>query len=115
MGPAMSVKAINDILAFFERTSDQFFSKDELRAKLRDGKKLRIKYGVDVTAPTLHIGHAVNLWLMRHLQDRGHKVVFLILSLIHISINSRALFSISSRGITGRVSDLPDGSPMRVV
>ncbi len=74
----MSVKAINDILAFFERTSDQFFSKDELRAKLRDGKKLRIKYGVDVTAPTLHIGHAVNLWLMRHLQDRGHKVVFLI-------------------------------------
>jgi tyrosyl-tRNA synthetase len=78
MGSAMSVKAINDILAFFERTSDQFFSKDELRAKLRDGKKLRIKYGVDVTAPTLHIGHAVNLWLMRHLQDRGHKVVFLI-------------------------------------
>ncbi|MDI1226347.1 MAG: tyrosine--tRNA ligase [bacterium] len=74
----MSVKAINDILAFFERTSDQFFSKDELRAKLRDGKKLRIKYGVDVTAPTLHIGHAVNLWLMRHLQDKGHKVVFLI-------------------------------------
>lgn len=78
MEPAMSVKAINDILAFFERTSDQFFSKDELRAKLRDGKQLRIKYGVDVTAPTLHIGHAVNLWLMRHLQDRGHKVVFLI-------------------------------------
>ncbi|HYD17194.1 MAG TPA: tyrosine--tRNA ligase [Patescibacteria group bacterium] len=74
----MNVKAVNDILAHFERTTDQFFSKDELRAKLVDGKKLRIKYGVDVTAPTLHIGHAVNMWLMRYLQDRGHKVIFLI-------------------------------------
>src|SRR5690606_34551494 len=69
---------IDHILAHFERTSDQFFSKDEFRAKLRSRRKLRIKYGVDVTAPTLHIGHAVNLWLMRYLQTMGHKVVFLI-------------------------------------
>ena len=69
---------INDILKRFERTSDQFFSKGEFRAKLRTGKKLRIKYGVDVTAPTLHIGHAVNLWLLRSLQNMGHKVVFVI-------------------------------------
>jgi len=41
-------------------------------------KPLRIKYGVDVTAPDLHFGHAVNLWMMRHFQDHGHKVVFLI-------------------------------------
>ncbi len=74
----VSTKTINDILAHFERTAEQFFSKDELRAKMRGTKKLRIKYGVDVTAPTLHIGHAVNMWLMRFLQDRGHKVVFLI-------------------------------------
>ncbi len=67
-----------DILAFFDRTSDQFFSKDEFKAKLKSGKKLRIKYGVDVTAPTLHIGHAVNLWLMRYMQDCGHKVIFVI-------------------------------------
>lgn len=66
------------IFEFFDRTSDQFFSKEEFMAKLRSGKKMRIKYGVDVTAPTLHIGHAVNLWLMRYLQDMGHKVVFLI-------------------------------------
>jgi tyrosyl-tRNA synthetase len=39
---------------------------------------LRIKYGVDLTAPHLHIGHAVNLWMMRLLQDLGHKVIFLI-------------------------------------
>jgi tyrosyl-tRNA synthetase len=74
----MNTKTINEILAHFDRTSDQFFSKDEFRAKLKSDRKLRIKYGVDVTAPTLHIGHAVNLWLMRYLQDRGHKVIFLI-------------------------------------
>ena len=74
----MNNKLINEILAHFERTGDQFFSKDEFRELLRSDKKLRIKYGVDVTAPTLHIGHAVNLWLMRFLQDRGHKVIFLI-------------------------------------
>ncbi|MFN7112903.1 MAG: tyrosine--tRNA ligase [Alphaproteobacteria bacterium] len=74
----MSNNRIDHILLNFDRTSEQFFSKDEFRAKLRSGKKLRIKYGVDVTAPTLHIGHAVNLWLMRYLQSMGHKVVFLI-------------------------------------
>lgn len=69
---------IDHILEFFDRSSDQFFSKDEFKAKLKSGKKLRIKFGVDVTAPTIHIGHAVNLWLMRYLQDMGHKVIFLI-------------------------------------
>jgi tyrosyl-tRNA synthetase len=76
--PPVANKDINDILAFFDRTADQYFSKEEFRARLATGQKLRIKYGVDVTAPTLHIGHAVNLWLMRALQDRGHRVIFLI-------------------------------------
>ena len=60
------------------RTTDQIVSLDELRSRLAGGRSLRIKYGVDVTAPFLHIGHAVNLWMMRHLQDGGHKVIFLI-------------------------------------
>jgi tyrosyl-tRNA synthetase len=62
----------------FARTTDQIVSLDELRALLDSGRQLRIKYGVDVTAPTLHTGHAVNMWMMRRLQDEGHKVVFLI-------------------------------------
>jgi tyrosyl-tRNA synthetase len=66
---------VQDILAYFERTTEQFLSKDEFTAKLRSGKQLRIKYGVDVKTPTLHIGHAVNLWLIRRLQDAGHRVV----------------------------------------
>jgi tyrosyl-tRNA synthetase len=60
------------------RTTEAVFSLDELKKKLASGKPMRIKYGVDVTAPFLHIGHAVNLWMMRYLQERGHKVVFLI-------------------------------------
>ncbi len=60
------------------RTTEQVFSLDELRQRFASGRPLRIKYGVDVTAPFLHIGHAVNLWMMRHLQDCGHKVIFLI-------------------------------------
>lgn len=69
---------INDILAHFDRTADQYISRDDFKKKLRLGRPLRIKYGVDVRTPTLHIGHAVNLWLMRYLQDQGHKVVFVI-------------------------------------
>jgi tyrosyl-tRNA synthetase len=61
-----------------QRTAADVITADELRAKLASGRPLRIKYGVDVTAPFLHIGHAVNLWAMRELQQAGHKVVLLI-------------------------------------
>ena len=56
-------------------------SQNELRSilpRLEHGPPMRIKYGVDATAPFLHIGHAVNLWAMRALQERGHKVVLLL-------------------------------------
>lgn len=61
-----------------KRTAEEVFTVDDFRHKLTLGKPLRIKYGVDVTAPFLHIGHAVNLWAMREMQEAGHKVVFLI-------------------------------------
>lgn len=69
---------IEEILSNFSRTAESFFSLDEFRELLGQNRQLRVKYGVDVTAPYLHIGHAVNLWMMRKLQDFGHKVVFLI-------------------------------------
>jgi tyrosyl-tRNA synthetase len=70
----MAIK-INDIIAHFDRTADQFLSREEFKAKLRSGKPLRVKYGLDIRTPVLHLGHAVNLWLLRYLQDLGHKVV----------------------------------------
>lgn len=67
-----------ELLASFERTSEEWFSLEEFQRLMRSGRQLRIKYGVDVTAPFLHLGHAVNLWMMRKMQDLGHKVIFLI-------------------------------------
>ncbi len=62
----------------FTRAVEEIVTREELNKKLLSGKKLRIKFGVDVTASTLHIGNAVNLWKMRELQEYGHKVIFLI-------------------------------------
>lgn len=53
-------------------------SREKFKELLLNGKQLRVKFGVDITAKTLHIGHAVNLRAMSHLQDLGHKVIFLL-------------------------------------
>lgn len=72
---------MNELLRPFptlQRTVADIITANDLRAKLAANRQLRIKYGVDVTAPFLHIGHAVNLWAMREMQQAGHKVVLLI-------------------------------------
>lgn len=74
----MTNNNVKKVLDYFSRTTEDIYVLDEFRKLLESGKKLRIKYGVDVTSSDLHIGHAVNLWMMRYLQDLGHKVVFLI-------------------------------------
>ena len=66
------------LLHRLRRTTDAIIGEDDLLDRLRSGRRLRIKYGVDCTAPHLHLGHAVNLWMMRMLQDLGHQVVFLL-------------------------------------
>lgn len=72
---------MNDAQAVIDRlrrTTDTIVGEADLRTRLESGRPLRIKYGVDCTAPDLHLGHAVNLWMMRGLQDLGHTVVFLL-------------------------------------
>ena len=69
---------IEILISEFSRTIEEIFSLEEFKEKLKRKKQLIIKYGVDVTAPFLHLGHAVNLWMMRRLQEEGHKVIFLI-------------------------------------
>lgn len=51
---------------------------DVLRAKLLEGKPLRIKFGIDPTSPHIHLGRACPLWKLRALQDLGHIIVFII-------------------------------------
>ena len=66
------------LLAILDRTTDQILGREALVERLQEGRRLRIKFGVDLTAPDLRLGHAVNLWMMRALQDYGHTVVFLL-------------------------------------
>ncbi|TFG82544.1 MAG: tyrosine--tRNA ligase [Spirochaetales bacterium] len=66
------------IVEAFARTTDEIVSLAEFRALLDSGRKLKIKFGADVTAPFLHLGHAVNLWMLREMQERGHLVQFLV-------------------------------------
>ena len=60
------------------RGVDEILTKDDLTAKLDSKKQLIVKVGFDPTAPDLHLGHTVILNKMRHFQELGHKVVFLI-------------------------------------
>ncbi len=71
-------EVIGEVISSFSRTTEEMFSLEELKSLLSSGRQLRMKFGVDVTAPDLHIGHAVNLWMYRKLQELGHRVIFLV-------------------------------------
>lgn len=58
--------------------AQQIIPEDEFRKKLESGKRLRVKLGMDPTAPDLHLGHAVALSKLKQFQDLGHEVIFLI-------------------------------------
>ncbi|WP_279361795.1 tyrosine--tRNA ligase [Xanthomonas sacchari] len=69
---------IEESLVLIGRGADEILKREELEARLRSGRPLRIKAGFDPTAPDLHIGHTVLLNKMRQFQDLGHQVIFLI-------------------------------------
>ena len=74
--------AVRNALAIIKRGVDELLIESEFAQKLaaseKSGKPLRIKLGLDPTAPDLHLGHTVVLNKMRQLQDLGHTVIFLI-------------------------------------
>ncbi len=65
-------------LALILRGADELLVEAELVEKLKSGRPLRIKAGFDPTAPDLHLGHTVLINKLRHFQDLGHHVMFLI-------------------------------------
>lgn len=71
----MSIQAALDLIG---RGADEILKRDELEARLKLGRPLRIKAGFDPTAPDLHLGHTVLLNKMRQFQDLGHQAIFLI-------------------------------------
>ncbi|MDH4191027.1 MAG: tyrosine--tRNA ligase [Betaproteobacteria bacterium] len=69
---------VNEALQLIKRGSDELLVEEELARKLASGRKLRIKLGLDPTAPDLHLGHTVVINKLRHFQDLGHEIQFLI-------------------------------------
>ena len=69
---------MNEALKLIKRGTDEILTEADLQKKLDSGKQLIVKAGFDPTAPDLHLGHTVLLNKLRHFQDLGHKVVFLI-------------------------------------
>lgn len=72
------MSSLEESLAIFKRGVEELLPEDELVAKLKENRPLRIKAGFDPTAPDLHLGHAVLLTKLRALQDLGHEIIFLI-------------------------------------
>lgn len=73
---------VDEQLTYIKKGSSEIIRESELRAKLEksraSGKPLRVKAGFDPTAPDLHLGHTVLLRKLKHFQDLGHTVTFLI-------------------------------------
>src|SRR5437667_9383136 len=73
---------VDEQVAYIRKGSAEIIRESELRAKLErsraTGKPLRVKLGLDPTAPDLHLGHTVVLRKLKHFQDFGHTVIFLI-------------------------------------
>ncbi|MGZ4812134.1 MAG: tyrosine--tRNA ligase [Terriglobales bacterium] len=75
-------RPVDEQLAYIKKGAAEIIRVDELRDKLKrsfdSGKPLRVKIGLDPTAPDLHLGHTVVLRKLKHFQDMGHTVIFLI-------------------------------------
>jgi len=69
---------IDQQLRIIKRGSEELIVEAELRDKLESGRPLRVKLGMDPTAPDLHLGHTVVINKLRQFQDLGHHVQFLI-------------------------------------
>jgi len=68
----------SEALEVIKRGCDELLVEQELASKLASGRTLRIKLGLDPTAPDLHLGHTVVINKLKHFQDLGHQVQFLI-------------------------------------
>ena len=74
--------SVDEQIAYIKKGAAEIIRESELRSKLEKsrttGKPLRVKLGMDPTAPDLHLGHTVVLRKLKHFQDLGHTIIFLI-------------------------------------
>jgi tyrosyl-tRNA synthetase len=69
---------LDEQLDFLGKGTVDFIERNDLKAKLARGKPLTVKVGFDPTAPDIHLGHTVVIRKMKHFQQLGHRVIFLI-------------------------------------
>src|SRR5881394_2756743 len=69
---------LDEQLDYLAKGTVDFIERNDLKAKLQRGKPLTVKVGFDPSAPDIHLGHTVVLRKMRHFQDAGHRVVFVV-------------------------------------
>jgi tyrosyl-tRNA synthetase len=69
---------LDEALALIKRGAEEILVEEELKAKLKEERPLRVKAGFDPTAPDLHLGHTVLINKLRQFQELGHEVMFLI-------------------------------------
>ena len=78
----MNFPPVDEQLAYIKKGAVEIIREQELRERLENSRKtdkpLRVKIGLDPTAPDLHLGHTVVLRKLKHFQDMGHTVIFLI-------------------------------------
>ncbi|MCL2645298.1 MAG: tyrosine--tRNA ligase, partial [Betaproteobacteria bacterium] len=72
------MKEVGAAMGLIRRGAEELLIEAELVEKLKSGRPLRVKAGFDPTAPDLHLGHTVLINKMRHFQELGHHVMFLI-------------------------------------
>src|SRR5262249_2711068 len=72
------VNPIDEQIAYLKKSVAEIIREEDLRERLKIGRHGRVKAGFDPTAPDLHLGHTVLLRKMKHFQDLGHTVIFLI-------------------------------------
>ena len=75
---ALETLGIDEQLDYLAKGAVDLIDKKDLRAKLARGKPLTVKVGFDATAPDIHLGHTVVMRKMKHFQQLGHRVIFLI-------------------------------------
>jgi tyrosyl-tRNA synthetase len=73
-----AMKSVQEQLTELRRGSEEILLESDLTKKLARGQPLTVKAGFDPTAPDLHLGHTVLINKMRHFQDLGHEIIFLI-------------------------------------
>ena len=69
---------LDEQIAYLKKGVAEIIREEDLAERLKTGRPLRVKAGFDPTAPDLHLGHTVLLRKMKHFQDLGHTVIFLI-------------------------------------